>query len=451
MDILKVLRSDESGFCYDAENQPFSGNFYYSSPCYDLDEAKESHEILGFGAAMTDATGYLLSRLSPEKRSELLNDFLSPEKLGLSMIRLNAGSSDYATTAYNYDDVPGDYELKHFSVAHDEKWIIPCLQESLKIRPDLYFFSAPWSPPGWMKTSGSMCGGYMRAKFLPVYADYLVKYLQEYQKQGIDIQALSVQNEPETDQGGTMPQSLLHPDFEMELVGHLMPSRLAAAGLKTKLWLYDHNYGGWQRVLYMLSDPEVRKYTDAVAFHPYSGKPEMMNTISRQYPGMRFQVTESAPWLRNDTPQSSILWWTRAITGALNNGCSSFTGWNFVLDENGMPNLGKFDAAGMVEIHSRTQEITPSVQYHAFRHYAPFIRRGAKLLSAPLNFPADPELNALIVRNPDNSIVIVASNSGDGYSPKSLQFKYQGKYLKLLLPKKSVITLKFDKDLSQGE
>ena len=201
----------------------------------------------------------------------------------------------------------------------------------------------------------------------------------------------------------------------------------------------------------MLSDPEVRKYTDAVAFHPYSGKPEMMNTISRQYPGMRFQVTESAPWLRNDTPQSSILWWTRAITGALNNGCSSFTGWNFVLDENGMPNLGKFDAAGMVEIHSRTQEITPSVQYHAFRHYAPFIRRGAKLLSAPLNFPADPELNALIVRNPDNSIVIVASNSGDGYSPKSLQFKYQGKYLKLLLPKKSVITLKFDKDLSQGE
>jgi len=439
--MLKVLRSDDRGFAYEAENQSASGEFYYDSPCFDLDRAKEKHAILGFGASMTDASCYLIHKLPAEKRTALLKDLFAPDKLALSIIRLNVGASDYATKAYNYDDVPEDTDLKHFSIAHDEKWIIPCVQEALKVDPGLFLFSSPWSPPGWMKTTNSMCGGYMREKYLPVFADYLVKYLQEYRKRGIAIQALTMQNEADAEQLGTMPQSLLHPDFEMELLGHLLPPRLATAGLDTQLWLYDHNYSGFLRVLYMLSDPEVRKHTGAVAFHPYKGKPEMMRVVREQYPDLPFQLTEKGPNLRKDSPESTILWWHQTISRALNNGCSSFVGWNYALDENGTPELGPFDCAGLVEIHSRTQEITPSAQYHAFRHYAPFIRRGARVLEVPQNFPAANEIDVLFVRNPDGSLIVVAGNTGEFRKPGNIQLKYQGKFLKVQLPKRSLTTL----------
>ena len=344
----------------------------------------------------------------------------------------------FLQTIYHPQDL---LSLKHFSIAHDEKWIIPCVQESCRINPDIFIFASPWSPPGWMKTSNSMCGGYMRAKYLPVFADYLVKYVQEYRKHGIAVQALTMQNEADLDQNGTMPQSRLHLDFEMELVGHLLPERLAAAGLKTQLWLYDYNYAGWRRVLYMLSDPEVRKNADAVAFHPYSGRPEMIKTIREQYPDVVFHMTEKGPNLRKTSPESSILWWHRTISGALNNGCSSFCGWNFALDENGTPSLGNFDCAGLVGIHSRTQEITPSIQYHAFRHYAPFVKRGAKILHAPLNIPTAEGIDCIMFRNPDRSIVIVAGNAGDSHKPASIQIKLHDEYLKLRLPRQSVTTL----------
>lgn len=442
MDLLKVLRSDEKGYVHEAANQPFSGEFYYDSPCFDLDRAEEKHSILGFGASMTDASCYLIHHLPKEKREELLTELFSPDKLALSIIRLNVGASDYATKAYNYDDVPEDVELKHFSIAHDEKWIIPCVQGACKNNPGTFIFGSPWSPPGWMKTSHSMCGGYMREKYLPVFADYLVKYLLEYRKRGIEIQALTMQNEPDIDQRGTMPQSLLHPDFEMELVGRLMPPRLEAAGLKTQLWLHDYNFRTWHKVLYMLSDPDVRKHVSAVAFHPYSGRPEMIQNILEQHPDIDIQLTEKGPNLRKDSPESSILWWHRLISRTLNNGSRSFVGWNYALDENGMPNLGNFDCAGLVEIHSQTQEITPSVQYYAFRHYAPFIRRGAKVIQASLNIPLADGVDCLIVRDPDKSLVIVAGNDSPSFT--SVQFKYRGQFLKLHLPKHSLTTLRLD-------
>ena len=437
----KVLKSDPSGFCYEAENQPFSGSFYYNSPCFDLDRAEPSHKILGFGASLTDASCYLIHRLPKAEREKLLHEFFAPDGLALSVARLNVGSSDYATCAYSYDDGPEDMKLERFSIGHDRQWIIPTVKAALKINPELRLLASPWSPPGWMKTTDSLCGGWMRAKYLPVFADYLIKYLQAYREEGIEIHALTMQNEPNTDQNGRMPQSLLHPDFEMELVGQLMPPRLKAAGLNTAVWLYDHNYSGWKRVLYELSDPEVRKNIEAVAFHPYAGTPDMLGPLREAYPEIRFQLTEKGPNLRKDSAESSILWWCRTINGALNHGCESFFGWNFALTENGTPNVGYYDCAGLVEIHSRTGAITPSVQYHAFRHYAPFIRRGAEVLRAPLNLPLEDGVDCLLIRNPDGSVVTVAGNAGPAM--RSVQIKYRGQYLKLSLSAGSMLTAVF--------
>ncbi len=132
----------------------------------------------GFGVALTGSSCYLIAGMEPEKRRAFLESIYGKNGLGLSVARVTVGSSDYSAELYSYDDVPDDAELKHFSVERDERYVIPVIKEILDINPGLYVFSSPWSPPGWMKTGGNMCGGYMRQKYLDVYADYYVKYVE---------------------------------------------------------------------------------------------------------------------------------------------------------------------------------------------------------------------------------------------------------------------------------
>ena len=439
---LKTLVSDRTGTTYVGENQPFSKDYYYGWPCLDLDGAVESHQMLGFGISMTDASCYMLNMLSPQQRSALFQELFSPDGLNLSVIRLCVGASDYATEVYCYNDSVDDVEMKNFSIDRDREYLIPIVRETLQLRPDMFVFSSPWSPPGWMKTGGEICGGEMRAEYLDAFANYYVKFLQAYADAGVVVDALTIQNEPETDQGGRMPQSRLHPDFERVLAGKLLPEYLKAAGLDTKIWIHDHNYTGWKRVKYILSDPDVQKNIDAVAWHPYDGDPEVMQEIRAAYPELKmdFHLTEKGPNLRENSAESHILWWSRTISGALNNGCSSFTGWNCALDENGNPNLGYFDCAGLVEINSQTRQITPSAQYHAFKHFSA-IKRGAVLLKGEYTPCLPPELDCVVCRNPDGSHCAVVGNHAP--TPKALQLKYNGKYLRLMLRPESMVTVVF--------
>ena len=439
MNILSLIRSDASGFAVPVASQPFSGHFYLGYPVVDLDGARESHTMLGFGASFTDAACHVIDRLPDAAQAALLRDLFAPDGLNLSIGRLNVGSSDYATRVYSYNDVPGDVGMQHFSIDPDRRYLIPLLRRVKALRTDLFLFSSPWSPPGWMKLGGSMCGGYLKREYLPAFADYYVAYLKAYREAGVPIDALTLQNEADTDQGGRMPASILHPEYEMELIGRLLPPRLKAAGLDTRIWMYDHNYSGWRRVLAMLDDPEVRRHTDAVAFHPYDGVPGMTRPIRAKYPDLPFHLTEKGPNLRKDSAESSLLWWSRTITGALNAGCGSFVGWNYALDENGCPNVGPYDCAGLVEIHSRTGAVTPSIQYQAFRHFAPFIPRGARLLDAPREGIFPERLDCVICRRPDGRHVVVAGNPDGGHA--SLQIKLDGQYLRLLLPRESLTTL----------
>ena len=441
MDMLKLIRSDRSGKLIEVENQPFSREFYSSLPVIDLDQAKDAQTIQGFGIAFTDASCSLLAKLPPEKRRELLQELFLPGKLNLSMGRLNIGSSDYSTGIYSYNDTADDVEMKNFSIARDLEYLIPILLETQQYRPDIFFFASPWSPPAWMKAPATLCGGYMREKYLPAFANYITRYLTSYRQAGINIRAVSMQNEADTTQNSTMPQSLLHPDMEMELIGRLLPPRLRANALDTKLWLYDHNYSGWHRVLYMLSDPEVAKYTDAVAWHPYDGKPEMIRAVKAAHPEIDFQLTEKGPNLRTDSPESNVCWWGEVISGALNNFCRSFSGWNLALDEYGKPNLGSFDCAGLVEINSQTGEISYSAQYYAFKHFAPYLRSGAVILDAPANFPPASGISIVCARNTGNSHVAILTNSDQKNG--IIQLKYRNSWLRMVLPPGSISTVTF--------
>lgn len=341
-------------------------------------------DFTGFGVAITGSSCYLLNEMEKSHRTEFLKSIYSPSGLNLSVGRISIGASDYSAELYSYDDVPFDTELKHFSIERDEKYIIPMIKEILAIKPDLYIFASPWSPPGWMKTGGSMCGGYMRREFVECYAEYVVKFIKAYASHGIKISAITPQNEPETQQQGLMPACMWHPEIEAEYI-KVLKKKLAENGLQVKVWMYDHNFDGTDRVLWMLeNDKELLKNCDGVAFHYYADNIEKTVKITEQYPELELNFTEGGPRLY-DNYGTDWCKWSIMISKVLACGYKSFTGWNLMLDEMGAPNIGPFFCGGLVTKNSVSGELTASGQYKALKHIAPYFEQGAKIYPVKTN------------------------------------------------------------------
>ena len=244
-----------------------------------LDPSKKFQEMLGFGAAFTDAACYMFNQLPAPARDELFHELFHPSEMGLNVCRTCIGSSDYSTEVFSYDEGEPDPEMKRFSIAHDQAYVLPMLRLARKVNPDLFLFSSPWSPPGWMKVGGSMLGGSIRQRYFGPYSKYFVNFLQAYAAEGVTVQAVTVQNEVDTDQDGRMPACLFPQEYEIGFVKNHLGPLLRQSGLSTKIWILDHNYNLWGRAICELDDEEVRKYCDAVAFHGYVGTPEMMDKV----------------------------------------------------------------------------------------------------------------------------------------------------------------------------
>ncbi len=395
----------------------------------------------GFGVALTGASCYNLAQMPEKERREFLESVYGKDGLGLRVARLCIGSSDYAAELYSYDDVPGDITLSHFSIERDKAYILPMLREVLSVCPDLKLFASPWSPPGWMKTGGLMCGGYMRREFIDVYADYIVKFIEAYEKEGVRISALTAQNEPETQQSGRMPACIWHPDIEAEFIVRLR-QKLDAAGYKDiRVWMHDHNFDGWRRVKGSLDDhPELRKACGDVAFHYYTGAVEDILPLQKAYPDMNFHMTEGGPFL-GGTFASDFCKWGVLAARCVGQGFLSFTGWNLLLDETGGPNVGPFDCGGLVQRHAVTGELSYSGQYKAFRHITPFLKDGARALSTsfcsqrkPRLVPTDDHqpIDACAFENPDGSVVALVTNPSLKKRQMTVDIKDERFYVELL-------------------
>jgi glucosylceramidase len=375
-----------------------------------LDGGELRQEVLGFGGALTDASCYLLDKLNPQRRQALLADLFGPTGLRFSVARTCIGSSDYSTSAYSFDDSPEpDPELKRFSIDHDRKYILPSLRAAREVNPDLFLFSSPWSPPGWMKTGGSLLGGSMRKKYFASYADYFVHFLQAYDNDGVKINAVTVQNEVDADQDGRMPAALWGQEYEMEFVkGHLGPA-LQRAALDTRIWILDHNYNLWGRVLDELSDPDVSKYVDGVAWHGYAGTPDAMTRVHDAFPAKHCYWTEGGPDINSPDYATDWVKWSRNFTGILRNWGQCIVGWNLLLDERGTPNIGAFSCGGTVTVDSKTQSITRSGQYWAFAHYSKLIGHGARVMASHGDLNG---IEHVAFANPDGTHVLVVTNQG---------------------------------------
>jgi glucosylceramidase len=405
-----------------------------------LDPSRTYQEMLGFGGALTDAAAYMIDQLDAPARHHLLRELYHPSELGLEVTRICVGSSDYAASMYSYDEGDPDPDMRRFSIDHDKRYILPQLRAARQHNPNLFLLASPWSPPGWMKASGTMLGGSLKPRNFPAYARYLVKFLQSYQAEGVPVDAITSQNEVDTDQDGRMPACVWAQEHEIVFVSQHFGPALEQNKIPTKIWVLDHNFNLWGRVVNELENPLLSRYVDGVAWHPYVGSVTAVSRVHDLYPDKNMYWTEgdfeatlslvgpvtfgagtpgeagpepaaAAPSEhRRDRHSSAAI--ARAGVGAANavrNWLKCIIVWNLVLDENGKPNIGPFNGPGFITVDSKTKEITRSGEYWAMKHYTHAAHRGSK------RFDTEGELKGLAhvaFVNPDGVKTLVVSNTG---------------------------------------
>jgi glucosylceramidase len=415
-----------------------------------LDPATRKQEILGFGGAFTDATCYLLSQMMPSGREALMHELFAPEEMALNVCRTTIGASDYSRNAYSYDESETpDPELKKFSIEHDRAYILPILHEARRINPKIFLFSSPWSPPGWMKSANTLLGGSMRDTYFAPYADYLRRFLVEYKAAGIEIDAITVQNEVDSEQDGKMPQCIWGQQYEIQFVNQFLGPTLLKAGIATKIWVLDHNYDLWGRAIAELSDAAANKYIDGIAWHGYMGNPSSMSLVHNQFPGKNAYWTEGGPFVTQADYATEWARWGELFNLILNNWCRSITAWNLVLDQHGNPNIGPFACGETVTVENGSQRVVRSGQYWALAHLSRHIARGARVVATNGLDAAPPGGNVLDVvastalthagfLNPDGSMVVVLANRG---GQRQIQLVLGNRHLRVSVPADSLLTL----------
>ncbi len=411
-----------------------------------LDPSTTRQEILGFGGALTDATCYVLSQMKVDERRAVMHELFAPGEMALNVCRTCIGASDYSRTLYSYDESPEpDPELKKFSIDYDKAYILPMLREARAANPDLFLFSSPWSPPGWMKPNNSMLGGAMRKQSFDPYARYFVKFLEGYKAEGAAIDAVTVQNETDAEQEGRMPACLWAQEQEMEFAARFLAPAIGKAGLATKIWLLDHNYSLWGRAIDELSDPAVYNAVDGIAWHGYVGEPSAMSRVHDTFPQKSAYWTEGGPDIAAADYQTDFTRWAGSFNGILRNWARCITSWNLALDEKGKPNIGPFSCGGVITVDNQTHAVTRSGQYWAFAHFSRHVRRGARVIATNGVGDGAAQGGTGLVshcgfRNPDGGFVVVLANRG---AETRVQLTMGPQTLDVELPADSVQTLEW--------
>lgn len=411
-------------------------------PVVKLDADKKYQKVLGFGGAFTDASCYMLDQLDKDVRDKLMEDLFSESGMGFNIGRLTVAQCDFGRVVYSYNDTPNDVEMKNFSIEYDRKYIIPAIKQASEINPGLFLLSSPWSPPGWMKTGGLMTGGWMRNSYLEAYAEYYLRYLQEYLKEGVRINALTSQNESETDQLSLMPACYWHPETEMSFLRDYLAPLLRKNGMdEVELWIMDHNYILWRRAKWMLDDPDFKAVVKGAAFHPYEGPAEAMTKLHEMHPGIDMHMTEEGAAF---SQTGEVICSTGiGFVNMMRNWSRSIFCWNIALNEAGKPHIGPFfqfgdeNGGGMLQIHSKTHEIQYGAQYWALGHFSKYVKRGAFHIASDCDVAG---IHNVAFVNPDGEYVVVVVNPGPA---TEISLDAGERYAQVELPAGSVSTLIF--------
>jgi glucosylceramidase len=407
-----------------------------------VDENITYQEMEGFGASLTDSSAWLIDKkLSPKEREKLMKDlFDHQEGIGISYMRLPMGASDFALQNYTYNDLPDgetDPELKKFTIDYDKEYIIPTLKTARKINPDLKIMGSPWSPPAWMKTSNSLIGGKLKEDAYEPYSKYFVRFIEDYEAEGLPIDAITVQNEPHHEPTG-YPGMRMEPEEQANFIKNHLGPALKEKKIQTKIIAWDHNWDEYYYPIVVLNDPEANQYISGSAFHGYAGEVINQQYVHEEHPDKDIYFTESSGGEWATDFGGNLKWDVQTlIIGATKNWAKTVLKWNLALDESfGPTNGGCSDCRGFVTINQETGDVAFNVEYYSFGHASKFVLPGAYRVEST-GIGNGSILHVAFI-NPDKSKVLIALNTSDENQLFSVQGK--GQSFSYTLPAGAVAT-----------
>jgi glucosylceramidase len=384
-----------------------------------VDPTKTFQTYFGIGGAMTDASAETFYKLPKEKQQEFLKAYFDKEKgIGYTVARTNINSCDFSSDMYAYVTDSTDKMLNTFDIGHDKKYKIPFIKEAMQAaggKLDLY--ASPWSPPSFMKTnSETLHGGKLKQDFAASWALYYTKFIKAYEKEGVPVWGISIQNEPMATQRW---ESCIYTGEEERdfLKNHLGPT-MEKEGLKDKKIIgWDHNRDLlFQRASTLLDDKDAAKYLWGIGFHwyePWSGGEPMYDNVklvNESYPNTNlfftegckeaFDLSKTGNWQLGEKYGSNMI-------HDFNNGMVGFTDWNILLDETGGPNhVGNFCFAP-IHGNTKTGELIYTNEYWYIGHFSKFIKPGAKRIAASASRS---QLLTTAFKNPDGKVAVIVMN-----------------------------------------
>lgn len=406
-------------------------------PTIFVDEKQKFQSMDGFGFTLTGGSATLLWQMDADKRKALLKELFAfdGKNIGISYLRVSIGASDLSDHVFTYNDLPTgqtDEKIQKFDLTEEKKALIPVLREILAINPAIKILGSPWTPPVWMKTNGNSKGGSLLPKYYDAYALYFVKYIQSMKKEGVNIDAITIQNEPL--HPGNNPSLLMQPEEQGAFIKQSLGKALKSAKITTKIWLYDHNADRPDYPIAILNDPEVRQYVDGSAFHLYGGSVESIRQVHEAHPDKNLYFTEQ--WIgAPGNFAGDLAWHTKTlIIGAPRNWCKTVLEWNLAADPQQNPHTegGCTECLGALTIGKN--EIKRNPAYYIVAHASKFVRPNAQRIASNTTMG----LQNIAFKTAEGRIVLIVLNESN--KPSTFMISHQNKKIQQTLPAGTVAT-----------
>ena len=413
-----------------------------SETIIDVDAAEKYQTMDGFGYTLTGGSAMHLQNLDSSTRAALLQELFSTDKnnIGVSYLRLSIGASDLDEQVFSYDDLPGDEtdaNMSRFNLSIDHLYLIPVLKQILAINPQIKLMGSPWSPPVWMKTNRNTVGGSLLTQYYDAYALYFVRYIEEMKKEGIVIDAITIQNEPL--HPGNNPSLLMQAADQAQFIKQSLGPAFRRYSINTKIIIYDHNADRPDYPLTVLQDLDAREYVDGSAFHLYGGQIEALSQVHDAYPDKHLYFTEQ--WVGAPGNLKGDLSWhvKNLIIGATRNWARTVLEWNLAADRQLKPHTpgGCSQCLGALTIDGN-QILSPrNPAYYIIAHAAKFVRPNAMRIES--NVVSGGLWNVAFQRADDQRKVLIVLNEND-QEKKTFQIRSDDKVFVASLNGGSVAT-----------
>lgn len=385
-----------------------------------VDTTVRYQTIDGFGYSLTGGSADVIREsLSETDRAALLNELFSSEGngIGISYLRISIGASDLDDHVFSYCDLPPgktDPDLKNFTIQEDRENLIPLLREILAIAPEMPIMGSPWSAPAWMKTNGKPKGGSLKPEYYGAYAKYFVRYIEEMAREGIRIDAVTVQNEPENPHN--TPSMLMTAEEQKVFVrDHLGPA-FEAAGIDTKIVVFDHNCDHPEYPIAILDDPQAKKYIDGSAFHLYLGEIDAMSKVHEAHPDRNLYFTEQWTSGRGDFADD-LRWHVKnLIIGATRNWSRNVLEWNLASDPDFGPHTDDGGCTECMGALTIGDSVTRNVSYYIIAHASKFVRPGSVRVDSGIE-----GVDNVAFITPQGQRVLIAVNDSDSNKTFAIQ------------------------------